>query len=110
MAGDVIGLDGIATGCHQSQVVALDDAELFVVLYAQCEQWSQASAYAQRLMARTLAFRIGRSHDHMIMLGSMLAEQRMATFLLDLSGRYGRLGYSHSQRRHCEQPRPFTHQ
>ena len=31
------------------------------------------------------------------MLGTMHAEQSLATFLLDLSERYGRLGYSHSQ-------------
>lgn len=97
MAGDVIGLDGIDTGRHQSEVVALDDAEVFVLPFAQCEQWSQGSAHAQRLLARTLACKIERGHEHMVMLGTMHANQRLATFLLDLSERYGRLGYSHSQ-------------
>ena len=97
MASDVIGLDGICTGRHQSEVVALDDAEVFVLPYVQCERWSRASAHGQRLMARTLASKIERGHDHMIMLGTMRAEQRVVTFLLDLSERYGRLGYSRSQ-------------
>jgi CRP/FNR family transcriptional regulator, anaerobic regulatory protein len=97
MATDVIGLDGICTGRHQSEVVALDDSEVFVLPYAQCEQWSRASAHGQRLMARTLASKIERGHEHMIMLGTMHMEQRVATFLLDLSERFGRFGYSRSQ-------------
>lgn len=97
MAGDVVGMDGIDTGRHQSSVVALEDSELFVVPFAQCEQWSHESAHGQRLMMRTLAREIVRSQELMIVLGTMRAEQRLATFLLDLSERYGRLGYSRSQ-------------
>jgi CRP/FNR family transcriptional regulator, anaerobic regulatory protein len=97
MATDVIGLDAICTGRHQSEVVALDDSEVFVLPYAQCEQWSRASAHGQRLMVRTLASKIERGNEHMIMLGTMHMEQRVATFLLDLSERYGRFGYSRSQ-------------
>jgi CRP/FNR family transcriptional regulator len=97
MSGDVMGLDGIDTGFHQSQVVALEDAEVFMVPFAQCEQWSQESRHSQRLMMRTLAREIVRSQELMILLGTMRAEQRVATFLLDLSERYGRLGYSRSQ-------------
>ena len=97
MVGDVIGLDGIDTGYHQSEVVALEDAEVFVLPFAQCEQWSHNSAFGQRLMMRTLAREIVRSQELMIMLGTMRAEQKLSTFLLDLSQRYGRLGYSRSQ-------------
>jgi len=97
MVADVIGLDGIHTGYHQSEVVALDDAEVFVLPLAQCEEWSRTSAYAQRVMTRTLASKAERCRDHMVMLGTMHAEQRLATFLLDLSERYGRLGYSRSE-------------
>jgi CRP/FNR family transcriptional regulator len=97
MADDVIGLDGIATGFHQSQVVALDDSEVFVLPFARCEQWSQESAHGQRLVMRMMAREIVRKQELMILLGTMRAEQRVASFLLDFSERYGRLGYSHSQ-------------
>jgi CRP/FNR family transcriptional regulator len=49
------------------------------------------------MMLRTMAHEIVRSQDLMIMLGTMRAEQRVALFLLDLSQRYGRLGYSQTQ-------------
>ncbi len=97
MTGDVAGMDGIDTGRHQSSVVALEDSELFIVPFAQCEQWSLESAHGQRLLMRTLGREIVRSQELMIVLGTMRAEQRLATFLLDLSERYGRLGYSRSQ-------------
>ena len=97
MSGDVVGLDGIDSGKQQSSVVALDDCEVFVVPFAQCERWSQESAHAQRLMMRILAREILRSQELMLLLGTMRAEQRLATFLLDLSERYGRLGYSRTQ-------------
>ena len=97
MAGDMIGLDAIDTGRHQSSVVALEDCEVFVLPFAQCERWSQESAHGQRLLMRTLAREIVRSQELMMVLGSMRAEQRLATFLLDVSERYGRLGYSRTR-------------
>jgi CRP/FNR family transcriptional regulator len=97
MAGDVIGMDAIDTGHHQSSVVALEDAEVFPLPFSQCERWSQESAHAHRIMMRTLAREIVRSQELMMVLGSMRAEQRLATFLLDLSERYGRLGYSRAR-------------
>ena len=88
MAGDVLGLDGIDTGLHQCDVVAFDNAEVFVLPFAECEQWARESAGAQRLMRRTLAREITRSHDHMLLLSAARAEQRVAIFLLGISERF----------------------
>jgi CRP/FNR family transcriptional regulator, anaerobic regulatory protein len=97
IAGDIVGLDGIGSGLHPSNAVALDDAEVFVLPFAQCEQWSQESAYSQHLLMRTLAQETTRGRQHMLALRTMRAEQRMAVFLLDLSRRYDRLGDSSSR-------------
>lgn len=97
LAGDVLGFDGIDAGVHQSSVTALDDCEVFAVPFAQCEQWTQESVAAQRLMMRALAREILRSQELMLLLGTMTADQRVATFLLDLSQRYAQRGYSRSQ-------------
>jgi CRP/FNR family transcriptional regulator len=94
--GDIVGLDGIGTGRHQSGAVALVDAEVFVLPFAHCELWSQESAYGQHLLVRTLAQESIRSQRHMLALGTMRADQRMALFLLDFSLRYERLGLSRS--------------
>jgi len=97
MVGDVLGLDGIDTGFHQCDVVAFDNAEVFVLPFAECEQWSRDTANGQRLMRRLLAREITRGHDHMLLLSATRAEQRVAIFLLDLSERYRRLGESRSR-------------
>lgn len=96
IAGDIVGFDGIATGLHQSGAVALVDSEVFVLPFAQCERWSQESAYGQHLLMRTLALETLRSQRHILALGMMRADQRMALFLLDFSLRYERLGLSRS--------------
>ena len=94
---DVVGLDGIGTGQHLSAAVALEDSEVFALPFAQCEQWAKESPHGQRVMMRTFAREITRSQEQMVVLGVMSAEQRVAAFLLDLSERYGRLGYSRSR-------------
>ncbi len=63
----------------------------------ECERWSRESAYGQHLLMRTLAREASRSQQHMLGLGTMRAERRMAIFLLDLSQRYQHLGWSRSQ-------------
>jgi CRP/FNR family transcriptional regulator, anaerobic regulatory protein len=97
MVNDEIGLDGVETRTHTQEVVALDDAEVFLLPFARCERWSHESAYGQRLLMRTMALEILRSQELMLALGGPPAEQRVAMFLLDLSERYGRLGYSRSE-------------
>jgi CRP/FNR family transcriptional regulator len=44
-----------------------------------------------------LSREIGREQSAMLMLGSMRAEERLAVFLLNLSSRYRRHGYSGSE-------------
>lgn len=97
MTGELVGLNGIGTGIHRNNVVALDDAELFALPYARVEHWAQQCGQTQALMMRTLAHEILRSQDLMFMLGAMRAEQRLALFLLDLSRRYQWLGMSRSR-------------
>jgi CRP/FNR family transcriptional regulator, anaerobic regulatory protein len=97
MAGDVLGLDGIDTGFHQCDVVAFDSAEVFVLPFAECEQWARETAHGQRLMRRTLAREITRGHDHMLLLSATRAEQRVAIFLLGIAERHRRLGDSRSR-------------
>jgi len=94
MAGDVLGLDGIGTGCHMGEVVALEDSDVFVLPMAECNQWAHETVHGQRLMTRVMAGEMAHAQALMIMLGTMHAGQKIAAFLMELSARYGRLGYS----------------
>jgi CRP/FNR family transcriptional regulator len=97
MAGDVIGLDGIGTGRYMSDAVALEDSEVFVLPMAECSQWTHDSVFGQRLMARVMAGEIAHAQALMSLLGTMHAGQKIAAFLMELSERYGGLGYSRSR-------------
>ena len=48
----------------------------------------------QRHFHRMMSQEITREQSLMLLLGNMKAEQRLAAFLLNLSGRYARRGYS----------------
>jgi CRP/FNR family transcriptional regulator len=97
MAGDVIGTDGIGSGLHECQAIALEDTEVCVMPYSRIEELERASAQVLRNMHRMLAAEIARERGVMLMLGTLRADQRLAVFLMDLARRYHARGYSSSE-------------
>ena len=96
MGGELIGLDGLGTGSYNATAVALEDGEVCVLPYARIEKLSHEVPALQRHLHAVLAREIVRDHGVMLLLGSMRAEERLATFLLNLSKRFVRRGYSAS--------------
>ena len=94
MAGEIIGLDGIHTGNHSCSVYALEDSEVCVISYARLQRLSASAPELQHHFHQLLGHEITRDYKVMLLLGSMRAEERLATFLLNLSGRYAARGYS----------------
>lgn len=97
MAGEVMGLDGVACGIHASSATALEDAEVCAVSYAHFNQVAAGDAALQQVVARLMSREIRREHSLMKLLGSMNAEERLAAFLLNLSQRLKVRGYSPSE-------------
>ena len=96
MGGELLGLDALGSGLHHSSAVALEDSEVCVLPYALIEELSREIAALQRHLHTVLAREIVRDHGVMVLLGSMRAEERLATFLINLSRRFLRRGYSSS--------------
>nr|WP_233259507.1 fumarate/nitrate reduction transcriptional regulator Fnr [Ramlibacter sp. WS9] len=94
MSGELMGLDGIANGTHASTATALEDTEICSIPYARLNEESGRSANMQRMVNRLMSREIVREHSLMMLLGSMNAEERLATFLLNLSKRLRARGYS----------------
>ncbi|MBX3658051.1 MAG: helix-turn-helix domain-containing protein [Ramlibacter sp.] len=94
MAGELMGLDGVAQGRHASSAVALEDAEVCAIPYATLMDLSSGSAALQHVVSRLMSREIVREHSLMMLLGSMNAEERLAAFLLNLSQRLKARGYS----------------
>ncbi len=96
MAGELLGMDGIGTGRHHGDAVALEDCEVCVMPFALIEDIGREIPALQRTLHAVLSREIVRDRGVMMLLGSMRAEERLATFLLNLSKRFQRRGYSPS--------------
>jgi CRP/FNR family transcriptional regulator, anaerobic regulatory protein len=89
MAGELVGMDGIATEEHATDVIALEDSEVCVIPYARLEE-PQMQRQLHKVMSRELV----REQGVMMLLGTMRAEERLAAFLTNLSQRFLARGYA----------------
>jgi CRP/FNR family transcriptional regulator len=96
MGGELIGMDGIGSGRYNGHAIALEDSEVCVMPFSLVEELSREIPALQRHLHAVLAREIVRDHGVMMLLGSMRAEERLATFLINLSKRFMRRGYSAS--------------
>jgi len=92
MAGEVIGMDGIGTDHHTTDVIALEDSEVCIIPYARLEE-----AGMQRQLHKAMSRELVRDQGVMLLLGTMRAEERLAAFLLNLSQRFVARGFSPSE-------------
>jgi CRP/FNR family transcriptional regulator len=97
MAGELMGLDGLANGVHASSATALEDTEVCAIQYSNLSELAAQSGNLQMVLARLMSREIVREHSLMMLLGSMNAEERLAAFLLNLSQRLKARGYSPSE-------------
>ena len=94
IAGELLGLDAINEGRHGYSAVALEDSEVCVMPFAQLEKMAMSTPALQHQLLRVLSSDISRDQGLMLLLGSMTADQRLAAFLMSLSRRHQRLGFS----------------
>lgn len=94
LSGELLGLEAINSGFHGYSAVALEDSEVCVIPFAQLEKMAMSVPALQHQLLRVISGDISRDQGLMLLLGSMSAEQRLAAFLLSLSRRHQRLGFS----------------
>lgn len=94
LGGDILGIDGIGLDVHAGDVVALEDSEVVEIPFAEFDALAARDPDLQRELFRMLALEIRRERALMLLLGSMRAEERLASFLIDLSQRMATRGFS----------------
>jgi CRP/FNR family transcriptional regulator len=97
MLGELVGLDGISTKTHVCNAIALEDTEICVMPFEQLERLARELPVLQHNLHQCMSNEIMRDHSVMLLLGSMRAEERLATFLVNLSDRYCLRGYSSTE-------------
>jgi len=96
MTGDLLGLDAISNESHVCDAIALENSELCEISFSKLEEISRAIPSFMRHFHKIMSREIVRDHGVMLLLGSMKAEERLASFLLNMSSRFEMRGYSKS--------------
>lgn len=97
MAGEIMGLDGIARDRHTCDAVALEDSEVCVMPFHRVAELSRDIAALQHHVHRIMSREIVRDHGLMLLLVNMRAEERLAAFLLNLAQRLHARGFSRNE-------------
>lgn len=101
MAGEVLGMDGIAPERHICNAVALEDSEVCAIHFAGLQALAQELPSLQRQVHKMMSREIVREQGVMLQLGTMNSEERLAMLLLDMSRRYAAQGFSDSEFNLC---------
>ena len=96
MAGEILGLDGIATDLHTCDAIALEDTEVCALPFERIEEIAREVKALQHHVHKIMSREIVREHGVMLLLGNMRAEERLAAFLLNLVQRLHARGFSSS--------------
>lgn len=96
MAGEILGLDGIATDLHTCDAIALEDTEVCALPFNRIEEISRDVKALQHHVHKIMSREIVRENGVMLLLGNMRAEERLAAFLLNLVQRLQARGFSSS--------------
>jgi CRP/FNR family transcriptional regulator len=94
LAGDVLGLDGVCSGRHSCDALAIEDSKVCIIPFHLLEAMCRDVKTVQQHVHRLMGGEIVRQATLMMLLGTMSADQRVAAFLLSLSSRLKSRGYS----------------
>jgi CRP/FNR family transcriptional regulator len=96
LAGEALGLDGISDDKHACSATALEDSTVCIVPYVALKQLCREVGSMQERLHKLMGEQIVREAAQMV-LGSLSADERVAAFLLDVSERNAKRGYSSAE-------------
>jgi len=95
MSGDLIGLEGIGTGYHHVDAIALEDSRVCVIPFAILQALAREVPRLQDRFDRLISREIVRNQETLV-LRAKHATERIDGFVLDLADRLNERGYSGS--------------
>jgi CRP/FNR family transcriptional regulator, anaerobic regulatory protein len=97
LAGEALGLDGVGEDRHACSAVALEDSTVCIVPYVALKRLCREVGSMLERLHKLMGEQIVREATQMMVLGSLSADERVAAFLLDVSGRNAQRGYSSAE-------------
>jgi CRP/FNR family transcriptional regulator len=101
MPDELLGMDGLGSGCYTVSAMALVSSHVWAMPHGVIQTIAREVPSLHRRLLSALGNEIARSQGTMMMLGTMGARERLVDFLLNVSGRFLRRGYSGSTFRLC---------
>jgi CRP/FNR family transcriptional regulator, anaerobic regulatory protein len=92
LAGELVGLDALATGRHRCDAIALETAQVCEIPLEDLHAVAAEVPGLQRQMLRVIGSSVARDHDHVELMGRRQADDRIVLFLHSLSQRFETLG------------------
>ena len=94
LPGELVGLDAISTEQHSCSARALETASVCEIPFDRLEElWGKIPSLPRQLL-RVMSKEILHDQTLLMLLGKKAAEERLASYLLNLSWRFGRRGFS----------------
>jgi CRP/FNR family transcriptional regulator len=97
LASELIGLSGYDRGTYPLSAKALETTTVCEIPIDQLDQLSDEMPELRRQLMRNMSGEIRHDQNMMMLLSKKNAEERIASFLMDVSERFVRRGFSHSQ-------------
>jgi len=97
LASELVGLSGYDSGTYPLTAKALETTTVCEIPIAQLDQLSNELPELRRQIMRTMSGEIRHDQSMMMLLSKKNAEERIASFLVDISQRFARRGFSHTQ-------------
>jgi CRP/FNR family transcriptional regulator, anaerobic regulatory protein len=94
MNGELLGFDGIGSQTYTCDAIALEDGEICIIPYQRLMHLASKVQSLSLELNRMLSREIVREQQIMALLGTMQADKRVVTFLLNLSMRFNERQYS----------------
>ncbi|WP_152032962.1 FNR family transcription factor [Gallaecimonas mangrovi] len=94
LPGDIIGFDAIGRNSHVSFAQALETAMVCEIPFDTLDRLSGTMPRLRQQIMRLMSTEIKGDQDMLLLLSKKTAEQRLASFLMNLSNRFGARGFS----------------
>ncbi|MCI0509361.1 CRP/FNR family transcriptional regulator [Chromohalobacter marismortui] len=94
LPGELVGLDGLASGGHPGLIQALETTAVCAIPFAQLDRLSGELPELRHALYRSMSRELHDDRYWLCRLAGHTAEARLASFIIDLSHRFQRCGLS----------------
>ena len=92
LPGEIVGLEAISTRVHSNFTQALIPSDICAIPYAELDSLSATIPSLRQQLVNVMSKEISENYQLMLMLNQKTAEQKLASFLINLSARNAHRG------------------